>query len=75
MLNIGFRPTIDPEMKIKTIETHIFDFSEDIYHKNITLYFAKFLRKEIKFAGLEMLVAQLRKDAQDTQKALENYKF
>ncbi|ARK13133.1 bifunctional riboflavin kinase/FAD synthetase [Fibrella sp. ES10-3-2-2] len=62
MLNIGFRPTVAGEHQ--TIETHIFDFSKDIYGEHMTLQFRAFLRPEQKFTGLPALVEQLQKDEQ-----------
>jgi len=38
MLNIGFRPTIESGMAIKTVEVNLFDFMEDIYEKNVFLH-------------------------------------
>lgn len=60
MTNIGFRPTIDA--KNLTIETHIFDFDNNIYGKEITISFVYRLREEKRFAGLEALKTQLEID-------------
>jgi riboflavin kinase/FMN adenylyltransferase len=60
MSNIGFRPTIDHGAL--TIEVNIFDFNQQIYGEEITIYFVERLRNEIKFDSLEALTEQLKKD-------------
>ena len=44
------------------VETHLFDFDEDIYGKNIVTNILHFMRPEIHFEGLDALMEQLRKD-------------
>lgn len=60
MSNIGFRPTIDHGDL--TIEVHIFDFDEQIYNEEITIYFVDRMRDEKKFNNLRELKEQLEKD-------------
>lgn len=60
MLNIGNRPTVNGVEK--TIEVHIFDFSGDLYDRQLTVAFKVFLRKEKKFNNLDDLKTQLEKD-------------
>jgi riboflavin kinase / FMN adenylyltransferase len=62
MLNIGSRPTFNKNADNRSIEVHIFDFSGDIYNKEITLVFAGKIRNEQKFSGVEALTEQLKKD-------------
>lgn len=69
MLNIGVRPTIGAANK--TIEVNIFDFSEDIYKKEICVYFKARIRDEVKFSGLDELISQLHKDKEQCLKILE----
>lgn len=63
MTNIGRRPSIATADGSLSIETHIFDFGEDIYGKHIRLRFLRRLRGEIKFKSPEELRAQLATDA------------
>ncbi|HDR51868.1 MAG TPA: bifunctional riboflavin kinase/FAD synthetase, partial [Mariniphaga anaerophila] len=44
MLNIGSRPTFNKNADSRSIEVHIFDFSDDLYNKEITLVFAGKIR-------------------------------
>lgn len=67
--NIGTRPTVDGQGV--TIEPWILDFDGDLYGKEITLFFHKFLRPEQKFDNLEDLKAQIQKDAVETYKLLK----
>ncbi|MEO8207119.1 MAG: riboflavin biosynthesis protein RibF, partial [Chthoniobacterales bacterium] len=68
--NIGFRPTVEPATPTRTLEVHLFDFSEDIYGCDIELRFVSYLRPEEKFDGLDALKAQIQKDVQDARKVL-----
>jgi riboflavin kinase/FMN adenylyltransferase len=60
MTNIGVRPTLDASDL--TIETHIFDFNQDIYGQKVVVTFTGRIRDERKFAGLDELTAQLELD-------------
>lgn len=60
MCNIGLRPTVDG--KVRTIETHILDFNEEIYGLPLRLGFLRRIRDERKFPSLEALKEQLVKD-------------
>lgn len=62
MLNIGFRPTIDSAMAVKTIEAHLFDVTGDFYDEEVIIHFIRRVRDEMKFSGLEALKQQLQKD-------------
>ncbi|MGM0497842.1 MAG: bifunctional riboflavin kinase/FAD synthetase [Bacteroidota bacterium] len=72
MLNIGYRPTFDKYGSRKSIEVHLFDFEEDIYHKEIYIHFVKRIREEKKFEGVEELVNQLEKDKKTAMHILNN---
>ncbi|MFV0593777.1 MAG: bifunctional riboflavin kinase/FAD synthetase [Draconibacterium sp.] len=62
MLNIGTRPTFNKNADNRSIEVNIFDFTDDIYGKKVSLSFIDKIREEQKFPGVEALVEQLRKD-------------
>ena len=61
MANIGVRPTFT-DGREKTIEVHLFNFSDELYHRTVTVEFLKFIRSEQKFASKEDFLAQLQKD-------------
>ena len=61
MCNIGCRPTVSSG-NARTIETHIFDFDEDIYGLDMKITFISRIREEIRFNSLEELKKQLEKD-------------
>ena len=63
MLNIGYRPTLKNGTHL-SIEVHIFNFSENIYHQEIYIEFLQFIRPEIKFSSVEELTKQIEKDMQ-----------
>ena len=69
MLSIGNNPTV--EGKGRSIEVHIFEFDENIYNKDLTIYFIERLRDEVKFNTLEELTVQLLKDAEISYKILK----
>ena len=62
MCNIGLRPTVDG--KVRTIETHILDFNQDIYGLPLLLRFVRRIRDERKFPSLDALREQIVLDCQ-----------
>ncbi len=72
ILNIGYNPTFDENKLVA--ETHIFDFSEDIYGKPIRVNLLKFLRGERKFSGPQELSEQIKKDVVVAKKVLSKHK-
>ena len=70
MMNIGVRPTV--EGAYQTIETHFFDFSGDLYNKELTIEMLYFLREEQKFDSVEKLVEQLQKDEKTSREYIKN---
>ncbi|MBT8355867.1 MAG: bifunctional riboflavin kinase/FAD synthetase [Desulfofustis sp.] len=68
VLNIGYNPTFGDQKLVA--ETHIFDFSKDIYGKPIKLNLLKFLRDEKKFTGVPDLAEQIGRDAEEAKKVL-----
>ena len=61
MCNVGCRPTIGSG-NARTIETHIFDFDEDIYGLDMKISFIGKIRDEVKFDSLDALKGQLQSD-------------
>ena len=63
--NIGSRPTVEGHQV--RAESWLLDFDGDLYGRNITLEFHKFLRPERKFDSLEELKRQIQLDAAQTR--------
>ena len=59
--HVGMRPTLDNDKAI-AIETHIFDFDNDIYGCTITIQIYKKLREVRKFDELSLLIEQVATD-------------
>ena len=70
MLNVGNNSTI--EGKGRSMEVNIFDFDQNIYGDDATIYFIERLRDEVKFNGLDELKAALAKDKVNALKILNS---
>jgi len=68
MANAGIRPTIGG--KSMTVEVNLFDFSGDLYGKNLIVYFIDRIRDEKKFKDLDELIRQIGKDKIEAEKLL-----
>ena len=66
--NIGVRPTFAGEDL--SIESHLLDFSGDIYGKRLRLEFIERIRPERRFAGVDALVAQISADIDAVRRVL-----
>ena len=58
--NIGFRPTFNGKNLL--LETNIFGINKNLYNKDISVSFRKFIRPEKKFKDLEHLKKQIKID-------------
>lgn len=59
--NLGRRPTVQRGGGT-VLETHILDFSGDLYGRNVTVEFAQFLRDEEKFDSVETMRTRVTRD-------------
>ncbi|MBU2623855.1 MAG: bifunctional riboflavin kinase/FAD synthetase [Proteobacteria bacterium] len=66
--NIGYSPTF--EDKIFTVEVHILDFNKNIYDRNIRVNFVSRIRDELKFADINELSEQIKKDIDKARRIL-----
>lgn len=71
--NVGLRPTIDGKQARVNCETHLFDFSGDLYGKQIRTAFYAYLRPERKFESADALRAAIASDAQRARAYFENF--
>jgi riboflavin kinase / FMN adenylyltransferase len=67
--SLGTRPTVDGEHTL--LEAHVFDFSGDLYGREIEVEFVAKLREEEHFPSLDALVAQMHKDAAQARQILQ----
>ena len=67
IMNIGHKPTVSEDTRL-SLEVHIFDFNDDIYDADLTVYFNKFIRDEIKFSSIDELIQQISKDIEEINK-------
>lgn len=65
--NIGVRPTFAGDRR--TVETHLLDADLDLYGRRLRVGFARRLRGERRFSGVDELVAQIERDVEDARSA------
>ena len=58
--NMGFRPTFSGKKIL--LEVHLFNFNRNLYNKDLTVEFLKFIRKEKKFKNANQLRTQIKAD-------------
>ena len=68
MMSIGMNPTV--KGKGHSMEVHIFDFDQNIYDKQLSVFFSKKIRNEEKFESMDALKKQLDKDKEVSLKLL-----
>ena len=59
--NVGCKPTVGEKNPIG-VETHLFDFEEDVYGRIVTVEFLASVRSERRFSSVEELKSQLQRD-------------
>jgi riboflavin kinase/FMN adenylyltransferase len=66
--NVGIRPTFGEGEKI--VETHLLNYTGDLYGKDMKIEFVQKLRDEKRFSSLEELKAQIEKDVLEVESIL-----
>jgi riboflavin kinase / FMN adenylyltransferase len=64
MLSVGNRPTLTHSDE--RVEVNIFDFDQEIYGESLQVYVRKFLRPQVKYESLEIMVNQLHQDKKNS---------
>jgi riboflavin kinase/FMN adenylyltransferase len=59
--NVGHKPTFHANSPL-TVETHLLDARQNLYHQDIQVDFLKRLRSELKFPNAHALIEQIRED-------------
>lgn len=60
--NIGVNPTFENSDSYIKVETHIFNFDEDIYGEHLRIELIQFHRDEVKFNSIDALKSQISND-------------
>jgi riboflavin kinase/FMN adenylyltransferase len=68
-VSIGRRPTFYVE-GTRLCEAHLLDFDGDLYGRTVEIELRWFVRRQVRFDGLDALVAQLRRDVADCRRLL-----
>ena len=61
--NVGVRPTVSQEERV-SVESHLLDYSGNLYGRQARVEFYSFLRDETKFSDYAALSEQIHKDAE-----------
>lgn len=69
-ISLGRRPTFYEEAHASLLEAHLLDFGGDLYGEPAKVRFVARLRGEVKFDGIDALVAQIARDCDDARVAL-----
>jgi riboflavin kinase/FMN adenylyltransferase len=71
-VNVGTRPTFDSDRGV-LIETHLIDFSGDLYGQTLRVAFVERLRPEVAFEDVDELVEQMRVDVEDARRICADF--
>ena len=66
--SFGRRPQFDDGAPL--LEVYLFDFSGELYGRMLTVEFLDFIRPEAKFASVEALVAEMKRDSEKARAIL-----
>ena len=70
VLNLGVRPTVALPAPEPRLEVHLLEYSGDLYGRELEVEFIRLLRPEQKFASVEALQEQIRRDVEAAREAL-----
>lgn len=66
-VNVGYNPTFEGHRPLR-VEAHILGYENDLYGKQIVLFFFDRIRKEMRFADSQKLLARIAADMSETKK-------
>jgi riboflavin kinase/FMN adenylyltransferase len=66
--SVGTRPTFDDDARL--VEVYILDYSADLYGETLIAHFVKYLRPQVRFAGIEPLIEQMGADVAAARETL-----
>jgi riboflavin kinase/FMN adenylyltransferase len=65
-ISVGRRPTFYQENGVLLVEAHLLNFDDDLYDQPARVQFSHWIRGQVKFDGVDALVAQLQQDVAAT---------
>jgi riboflavin kinase/FMN adenylyltransferase len=68
-ISVGKRPTVGEDLEV-AVEAHLLDWSGDLYDRPLRLLFARRLREERRFEGLDELRGEIARDLARTREAI-----
>ncbi len=68
--NVGTRPTVNGKAKV-LLETHLFNFDQDIYGKYVEVHFKHKIRSEMRFQSVDDLKQQIQLDTAQAKTLLQ----
>lgn len=71
-VNVGTRPTFDSDRGV-LIESHLIDFSGDLYGQNLRVAFVERMRPELAFDDVDALVARMGTDVADARRICADF--
>ena len=70
--NIGVRPTVY-QNSLTTVESHLLDFTADVYQERVRLFFLRRLRDEQAFTSTMQLMTQIRRDVESAREVFTQH--
>lgn len=64
VMNVGVRPSVDPQSFDPHVEVHLLDWQGNLYGETLSIELREFLRPEQKFPSIDALKAQINIDAE-----------
>ncbi|MCK5870441.1 riboflavin biosynthesis protein RibF [Methylococcaceae bacterium CS1] len=71
--NVGTKPTVDSRAQV-LLETHLFDFDQDIYGKYVEVHFKYKIRSEMRFQSVDDLKRQIQLDTAQARTLMQQSK-
>jgi riboflavin kinase/FMN adenylyltransferase len=71
-VSVGIRPTFESGRGV-LIETYLIDREDDLYGRELRVAFVERLRGEKRFANVEDLIAQMRRDVEDAKRVCASF--
>jgi riboflavin kinase/FMN adenylyltransferase len=70
VISLGVAPTVRKNPN-PVLETHLFDFSDDLYGQEVEVFFGTYIRPEMKFSSVDELQTQIARDVEHCRALLQ----